>query len=330
MVKVMRLALQALFGGQNSLSEEGMKRKERTERSLMNNERSCDFLRKLQKVIAEPCLAAPEIFAEESFPDANVVAEYLDCQTESDEVCREYEQVCEESPEVLAEVGCCYEILNKRLEQPINAPKICRRRLYYIAWEDDNVADTKIINLESSEKEGAPGSNFSVSDKNVKKEKKSRNGNYESEIQKTVRRERSFGRKFFQFCVKGSFVAGALGMMCWGWNYFYSGKGSETLQIVSVRDEANEKGNDASVDLDLSSQGNSGKKLNNALVKEEVLPAEVLTACRDEKNNYNLDVTQSPLPEIGKQSPSRQLSITRTKKAGLTIPERNNDVFSKK
>ena len=136
----MRLALQALFNAGDNETEEGRERRLRIEREMRDNARSAAFFRKLRAAVADRNLKAPEIFAEESYPDANVVAEYLDCQSESDEVREEYERLCAESPEALAEVGGVYDALTNRLEREIEVPKNCRRRLYYIAWEEESTS----------------------------------------------------------------------------------------------------------------------------------------------------------------------------------------------
>ena len=133
----MRLALQALFCKGQDSSEEDLRRRAIIENELRNNARSAEFFRKIRQVVSAPLRKAPEVFADESFPDANIVAEYLDCQLESTEISDEYERVCCESPEILAEVGDCYDVLNNRLPQPLTAPKNCRRRLYYVAWEEE-------------------------------------------------------------------------------------------------------------------------------------------------------------------------------------------------
>ena len=133
-VKVMRLALQALFCHDRNLTSG---ERERIENELRNNSRSVEFLRKIRQTTSAPLRKAPEVFADESFPDPNVVAEYLDCQLESTEISEEYERVCAESPEILAEVADCYDILNNRLPQPAVAPQNCRRQLYYVAWEEE-------------------------------------------------------------------------------------------------------------------------------------------------------------------------------------------------
>lgn len=130
----MRLALQALFTTTGA-NEEGTARRALLERKLRTNERSAGFFRRLRAAADDPTLGAPEIFAEESFPDANVVAEYLDGQA-APELARAYEDACWDSPEMLAEIGCCCDILNNDSLNAVVAPKNCRRRLYYIAWEE--------------------------------------------------------------------------------------------------------------------------------------------------------------------------------------------------
>ena len=130
----MRLALQALFCHDRDLT--GGERA-RIENELRNNSRSVEFFRKIRQTTSAPLRKAPEVFADESFPDPNIVAEYLDCQIESADISEEYERVCGESPEILAEVADCYDILNNRLPQPATAPQNCRRQLYYVAWEEE-------------------------------------------------------------------------------------------------------------------------------------------------------------------------------------------------
>lgn len=132
----MRLALQALFCKNQGTSVEDDKRRERIENDLRRNPRSVDFFRKMRLVMGRPLEKAPEVFSDESFPDANIVAEYLDCQLESTEVSDEYEDVCYNSPEMLVEAADCYDLLNNCLCKPMSAPKNCRRRLYYVAWEE--------------------------------------------------------------------------------------------------------------------------------------------------------------------------------------------------
>ncbi len=146
----MRLALQALFSSARDLSEDGVRQRAKIENELRNNPRSAEFYRKLELSVSDPRLKAPEIFGAESFPDSNIVAEYLDASLESLDLCDEYEKLCLERPEALAEAGDCYDILNNRLCHAAKAPKNCRRRLYHIAWEEEG-SDSIPIDLASED-----------------------------------------------------------------------------------------------------------------------------------------------------------------------------------
>ncbi|MGI6401671.1 MAG: hypothetical protein ACOX0A_06115 [Thermoguttaceae bacterium] len=132
----MRQALRAFFCN-NQTSDGDPQERARIENELRNDARCAEFFRKISQTESVPLQKAPEVFADESFPDPNIVAEYLDCQLNSPEICDEYERVCCESPEILAEVADCYDVLNNRLPTPASAPKNCRRRLYYVAWEEE-------------------------------------------------------------------------------------------------------------------------------------------------------------------------------------------------
>ncbi len=148
----MRLALQALFRGARDLSEDGVRLRAKIENELRNNPRSAEFYRKLELSVSDPRLKAPEIFGVESFPDSNIVAEYLDATLESLELSDEYEKLCLERPEALAEVGDCYDILNNRLAHATKAPANCRRRLYNIALEDER-PESATVAAENDERE---------------------------------------------------------------------------------------------------------------------------------------------------------------------------------
>ncbi len=132
----MRLALHALFCNDRDFSDDGVRKRAQIEKDLRNNERSAEFFRKLRLAASDPNLKAPEIFSPEVYPDPNVVAEYLDCQLESSAVATDYENACLNSPEMLAEVGDCYDVLTNKLPQQIDPPKNCRRRLYALAYQD--------------------------------------------------------------------------------------------------------------------------------------------------------------------------------------------------
>ena len=237
----MRLALQALFGSHDNQTEEGRKRFERIERELRNNERSSNFLRRLNRVVADPRLKAPEIFADESFPDANIVAEYLDCQSESEEICAEYERVCIEEPEILAEVGCCYDMLMNRFDKQLDTPKIYKRRLYYIIWEEETAPESSLdeaIDVEASE----PNSRKERKNKkNKQTAAPSRSSSKtipsppESEVQKAMRSEQSLGRWCYRFMRNTAVAAGLFVAVCWGYTRLNDDSSSETFVVPSVQ-----------------------------------------------------------------------------------------------
>lgn len=236
----MRLALQALFGSHDNQTEEGRKRFERIERELRNNERSSIFLRRLNRVVADPRLKAPEIFADESFPDANIVAEYLDCQSESEEICAEYERVCIEEPEILAEVGCCYDMLMNRFDKQLDTPKIYKRRLYYIIWEEETAPENSLdeaVDVEASE----PNSRKERKNKNKQATRKSSSNSKtlpsppESEVQKAMRSEQSLGRWCYRFMRNTAVAAGLFVAACWGYAKLNDDSNSETFVAPSVQ-----------------------------------------------------------------------------------------------
>lgn len=101
-----------------------------------NNEEALPFLAKLKTVVSDRELAAPEVFGDESFPDANIVAEYLDGQLDDAQLLQDYEEICLRSDMILAEVGCCHDILNRDLRETLVPSRQCRRRLYFIPQED--------------------------------------------------------------------------------------------------------------------------------------------------------------------------------------------------
>jgi hypothetical protein len=205
----------------------------------------------LRGVVDDESLQAPEIFAEESFPDANVVAEYLDGQA-SLEVARAYEDVCGESPEALAEVGRCYDILNNDALNCVVVPKNCRRRLYYIAWEEDdvNVAAegksapilTDFTSSEASEtNEDAQnveniGDAFSKAKKKGPKKSRKSAKNAAS-IGSTLAAERSWGRRAKRLTSRLILALSLLGAAYCGWRTLNDDQRSETFQIETSAPE---------------------------------------------------------------------------------------------
>lgn len=163
----MRLALQTLFCNQSSSGVDSNERA-RFETDARKSQVSSKFLNKIRQVISSPLTSAPEVFADESFPDANIVAEYIDCQLDSSEIANEYERVCSENPVILAEVADCYDVLNNYLPRPTTAPKNCRRRLYYIAWEEElPPSDSATKKRDSKQSESLPKSFTGVEDAKI-------------------------------------------------------------------------------------------------------------------------------------------------------------------
>lgn len=242
-MNTMRLALQALFGVRNGTAKDGCDYRAQIERELRNNERSGRFLRKLREVVLDSKLKAPEIFAEESFPDANVVAEYLDCQSESREVRDEYERICWDSPEILAEVGCCYDVLTNRLDKAMGAPRNCRRRLYYIAWEEQkNVCRSlDVTDTVSSETERLFEEDSFVAGRveRTGTDVKARRDDcaksectYESEVQKTIRSERRLWRFLLKSASSVAVFTGVMLSVIYLGSHWNREKGSETFEFA--------------------------------------------------------------------------------------------------
>lgn len=249
----MRLALQALFTTTGA-NEEDAARRALLERKLRTNERSAGFFRRLRAAADDPTLGAPEIFAEESFPDANVVAEYLDGQAEA-ELARAYEDASWDSPEMLAEVGCCYDILNNDALNSVVAPKNCRRRLYYIAWEENAVnvspeekAPIPVLAMSFAPSEAsvaqddaetidafAPTTSQNAQDakdvtaKPTKAKRKKERKKGES-VRSTLEAERSLGRRFKRLSARLTMALGLLAIGYCGWQTLEE-KPSETLQL---------------------------------------------------------------------------------------------------
>lgn len=323
-VVIMRLALQALFSAHDVNTEEGWKRRERIERNLRNNERSRRFLKKLNDVVFDPCLRAPEIFAEESFPDVNIVAEYLDCQSESEEVCEEYERVCFENPEILAEVGCCYDVLKNRLGRPINSLKNCRRRLYYVAWEEDartkleqaleDVENGQSITIESSTSKKVPVQK--IEQKLAKTESGKSADTYESDVQRIMRTERSLGRRAARLAGRTILAASLLFGAFYGVSQWAGESGSESFDIAGnqeQRDETLGETGELAATTGSTEIANGGfpaadQNDDDLLVASDFITDETGSYAEDNLNNYD-DVlymaNQYEVVEVGRASAKR-------------------------
>ena len=300
----MRLALQALFGSRDDSTEESRKRCERIKRELRGNQRSKLFLKKLDEVVSDPNLKAPEIFAKESFPDANIVAEYLDCQSESEDIREEYERVCLESPEILAEVGCCYDVLTNRLGRPLDAPKNCRHRLYYVAWEDDadSEGDPDPDSSEHAQVESVDDARPTEASVATTLNECETFASDESEVQKLMRSERRLGRRAARFLRKGVFVAATiLGVVC-AVSYWSGDKGSETIKFAEGQGKTDWQSgigelsgeNETTIDVESDVLSASEENLDDVLMSSDFITgdSDFITEDTDPYLDVGADVPQ--------------------------------------
>jgi len=248
----MRLALQALFTTTGA-NEEGAARRALLERKLRTNERSAGFFRRLRAAADDPTLGAPEIFAEESFPDANVVAEYLDGQA-APELARAYEDACWDSPEMLAEIGCCCDILNNDSLNAVVAPKNCRRRLYYIAWEEGAInvspeketptltttlapSDVCVAQDEAEASDAIPldkAENAKVLTVKRARVRRKRERKKSESVRSTLEAERSWRRRGKRWSARLALALSLLAVGYCGWQTLQE-KPSETLELGTVK-----------------------------------------------------------------------------------------------
>lgn len=360
----MRLALRALFGATDS-DEEGAARRALLERKLRENERSAEFFRRLRVAVADVSLKAPEVFAEESFPDANVVAEYLDGQA-SPELAREYEDACWDSPEMLAEVGRCYDALNGVLDVEPVVSKNCRRRLYYLAWEDVVEAASAekaatIIDLPDGKQNETNALAVSVEKKEKKREKivpasKSeckarRRQKTEKTVRSALAAERSLGRRVRRFGARFAVAAGFLGVGYCGWRTFDDPERSETFPIQAAVERApvsSESAVDGLRPLRPTTISSATAEELSSISPDEAArltqndPIFVANAT-NETGEEPSKIASLPITEEiggrneGKANLTRSSDGTRSGLGGepwerrptLEIPAQNNDVFSK-
>ncbi len=363
----MRLALQALFGACDDDTEEGRKRSERIERDLRGNGRSRLYLKKLNEAISDPGLKAPEIFAKESFPDANVVAEYLDCQSESDEVLKEYERVCLESPEILAEIGCCYDVLTNRLGRPTNAPKNCKRRLYHVAWEES--VDEKYESLPdcAEDKQGDLSGVERRVDVNVVAE----NPDYstsprESDVQEGSRSARKPTRRTVRLLGRFVFAAVLFFGIVRGVSYLLNVRGSQTVELTDIRERTNQtatgvedksfvaqetlRETESKVFSDFITEDSDsysdayilGEKYDDSVYADGASEKDSFSAPSTKRRSDGFEAQPTSALDESEYALYASSAVSRTRRAkrglaapdmklneGIVIPERNNDVFAK-
>ncbi len=105
-----------------------------------NNEQTCPrdpfarhIIKRIKEVQESVQLTAPDVFGEESFPDANIVAEYIDRTLNEASLFREYEDLSLNNLVLLAElVECAHwsDVLTSGFT--VSVPGHCRHRLYYV------------------------------------------------------------------------------------------------------------------------------------------------------------------------------------------------------
>ena len=347
----MRLALQALFSATEA-DEDGAARRAWLERRLRSSERSAGFARRLRGAVDDASLQAPEIFAEASYPDANVVAEYLDGQTSS-EITRAYEDACWESPEMLAEAGRCYDILNNDALNCVVVPKNCRRRLYHIAWEENYVnvvapqgenaaALTDRDTSETSERENAENV---VAARSKSKKKRKKTEKSATSVESTLAAERSWWRRAKRLTWRTSLALGLAAALFYGWQTLSVDRRSETLDLETPKAEA------LAISIETSENNAEEAPLRPTTIASlgvDELPAPSLTESLDvvESDVFvgydELDEKAEP-PKLAaltegreEQTPNAERSRVGLgseepwdRRPSIEIPAQNNDVFTK-
>ncbi len=104
-----------------------------------------EILKRLQSVCDQKGLGAPEVFSDESFPDINIVAEFIENRLNDDTLAREYEKICLNSDQLLAELGTCYKIAVGSKDIPVVIPRNCRHRLYYLDRQSFSKFDNQYL-----------------------------------------------------------------------------------------------------------------------------------------------------------------------------------------
>ena len=362
----MRLALQALFSTIEA-GEDGVARRAWLERRLRASERSAGFARRLRDVIDDASLQAPEIFAEASYPDANVVAEYLDGQV-SPETASAYEDACWGSPEALAEVGRCCDILNNDALNSVVVPKNCRRRLYYIAWEESCVSVAAEKESASTLTGGAFSATFEAGDRESETAEKTNDGAGLSKTKKkgkksekspktvgsTLAAERSLWRRGKRLVARASLALGLGGAIYCGWQALSDDKRSETFELETPKAEAlaisDNLAGDGAEETPLRPTTIAGLEIDELATAS--LAESLSVAENDGLDDYNdlmggaEPVKVAVLPDAsngreGKQAGfAETLNVERTRvglggdepwerRPSIEIPARNNDVFTK-
>ncbi len=101
-------------------------------RTLSENKAASDLVLRVREVIKRRRLAAPAPLETAPGQNANEMAEFLDNLMSVDEI-REFEQLCLDSDELLAEAGACHQILTLVLGGGAPMPESTQQRLRHLA-----------------------------------------------------------------------------------------------------------------------------------------------------------------------------------------------------
>lgn len=104
--------------------------------ALRNNEDLNEIVARFDQVYHRTDLSAPEVFAEESFPDINIVAEYLNYCLDDPVLLREYERIAWADPALLSELLDVSLLEEQWQHSPVfPTDEVCHRRLYQIGQQ---------------------------------------------------------------------------------------------------------------------------------------------------------------------------------------------------
>ncbi len=123
----MRLTLRTLLAYMDQVLDE--QTASEIAEKVQQSEVASEILQRIEDVLRRPRLGAPELSGRGMQVDPNTVAEYLDNVLSKEQVA-DFEKSCLESNTLLAEVASCHRVLANILDQPIEVPAECRKKLY--------------------------------------------------------------------------------------------------------------------------------------------------------------------------------------------------------